>query len=1213
MKKFLLSMSILVTTYIVYGQSLWQQVDEKTLSSRTDDVRTHVPKQYKTFALESTKMIGLLAKAPMEFTVDVKDIQSRIELPMPDGRMEKFVFWEAPSMEPGLMAQYPNIKSYRGYLEGNPTVVTRFTMTPDGFHASIVSNEGTTYIDPYLLRNSGNYISYNASDYVDEYNQAAILCGTDEAMLHAMNQDRPMWGMQERSLGDKMEFRKYRLALACTGEWGNKRVTKEKALQEMVEFIDRANVVFEKEVALRLVIIEGNDKLIFLDALNDPYNTPTSGLNTVGGHTQILNTIIGGANYDVGHVFMLCNDVGGVAAGQICTSGGKGNGVTCYGGNSAATGPVSTFNHEVGHQMTASHTFNNCPGNEGQTALETGYEPGSGSTIMSYSGACGSSNLGVARENYYHSGTLEQMLFYTNTASSEAYRCATKTDVGNFIPEITLDYKNGFYIPQRTPFVLTGSAVDQNNDAMTYVWEQIDNQTSSPLGMPTGNAPLFRSVRASTDPQRLFPNKGFIFGKIYSDVTELMPTYGREMNFRFTVRDNNPQANAVAFKDIKFNVAANADSFVVTEPANSVKWKSAKAYTVKWDVANTNIAPVNAKFVDIYIAYKNSLNFNSADVIRIAENVPNNGEAKIVIPPLKSNATRIIVRGAGNIFFSTSANIQIEDPDGPAHYSDVTLKSRFSCLPTPVSFDFTTKGLVGLTDKIKFEVVSGLPAGAVATWDKLEVNPGEPNTLSLNLDNLSGKGEYLITVRTFVPGIDTIERNLLLMTNGTDLNNVPLIFPAATSLGLPSTQRYEWAAKQDALEYTMEVSKTPMFRPEDIVITRTTAGLVHVSEVYLEKAAVYYWRVKSKNDCKEGEWSKVSAFTIEALECKTYSSGILNLPISTSGTTTIEAPLNILDEGTVSDINVKGINVIHSRDGDLSVELISPKGTVNRLWTKRCGTQQNVRLGLDDQSNLFMQCPINTGRIYRPENALSKFNGEQLQGRWTLRVLDETPGGGGTFTNWDLETCGQIALNPPVLTRNNRLLIAPKDKRTIERTLLLAEDANNNTNEITFTIVEEPKRGVLVLNGVPLEVGNTYTQEQIDLWKLEYIHTADDEEEDLFSFIISDGQGGFVLVNDFVIEVDAAFPSSLGDAEILSSKILVYPNPTSSVFNIEHVDSKSQWTAELLDLNGRVVIQKMTTQSDHIIMDLGTLSSGIYFAKIQADGRKILKKVVKTQ
>lgn len=50
------------------------------------------------------------------------------------------------------------------------------------------------------------------------------------------------------------------------------------------------------------------------------------GQSLVGQNTTVLNARIGSGSYDIGHVFSICSDVGGVVDGYICTSSkGQGN------------------------------------------------------------------------------------------------------------------------------------------------------------------------------------------------------------------------------------------------------------------------------------------------------------------------------------------------------------------------------------------------------------------------------------------------------------------------------------------------------------------------------------------------------------------------------------------------------------------------------------------------------------------------------------------------------------------------------------------------------------------------------------------------------------------------------------------------------------------------------------------------------------------------
>ena len=149
------------------------------------------------------------------------------------------------------------------------------------------------------------------------------------------------------------------------------------------------------------------------------------------------------------------------------------------------------------------------------------------------------------------------------------------------------------------PFFLKASAEDANGDIMKYNWDQFDNQTSSPLGAPVGNAPIFRSLKPTTNPARYFPNVSRILNGQFTDKTELLPTYGRELTFRFVVRDNNPLGNASVWDEMKFRVADNAGPFKLTFPILEYKLKIGEKLNVTWDVANTDIAPVNCKFVKI--------------------------------------------------------------------------------------------------------------------------------------------------------------------------------------------------------------------------------------------------------------------------------------------------------------------------------------------------------------------------------------------------------------------------------------------------------------------------------------------------------------------------------------------------------------------------------------------------------------------------------------
>jgi hypothetical protein len=95
-----------------------------------------------------------------------------------------------------------------------------------------------------------------------------------------------------------------------------------------------------------------------------------------------------------------------------------------------------------------------------------------------------------------------------------------------------------YTIPISTPFVLTASVSDANNDPLTYCWEQYDLESpaSEPPASNDSNGPLFRSFLPVTIPQRYFPRLSDLAQNI-SPVWEVLPSVSRTMTFRMTARD----------------------------------------------------------------------------------------------------------------------------------------------------------------------------------------------------------------------------------------------------------------------------------------------------------------------------------------------------------------------------------------------------------------------------------------------------------------------------------------------------------------------------------------------------------------------------------------------------------------------------------------------------------------------------------------------------
>ena len=143
------------------SENYWKDINESQIELLRE--RDIVPREYRTVQLNVEAMKNLLQTAPMEFTIDAASRNVVMELPFPDGTMQKFVIFESPIMEPELAAKYPEIKTYSAYGIDDKYATMRFDLTPLGFHAMVLSPNGAVFIDPYTIGDIHNDISYYKS------------------------------------------------------------------------------------------------------------------------------------------------------------------------------------------------------------------------------------------------------------------------------------------------------------------------------------------------------------------------------------------------------------------------------------------------------------------------------------------------------------------------------------------------------------------------------------------------------------------------------------------------------------------------------------------------------------------------------------------------------------------------------------------------------------------------------------------------------------------------------------------------------------------------------------------------------------------------------------------------------------------------------------------------------------------------------------------
>ncbi len=1206
----------LFSIQLSYSQSsFWQDVNENDINLAPEARRDIVPTKYRTLQFDKENMENFLANAPHSNSLEAGEAL-QLEIPMPDGTNEIFDVIYDPVMPPVLAAKYPSIRCYMG-RSADRTKFIRFDVSVNGFHASVRTNEGTVFISPYAFKHPGHVISYWTGDHPSE---TTFSCGTHssvfpESTIASMpmdKADKPAIEMRSGSIGI-VQRREYVAAIACSGEWAQSYgQTFDAVFANIVTAANLLNSYFEPEHAVKFTLAEDNDLLIFLDPNDDPYFNIDDSSLMLGLNVDALNSNIGASNYDIGHLFTRSpcviynnpNDpsddfpIGGVAGGAVC-SNNKGAGLTCFGsGGSVTNAVVNILTHEIAHQFSASHTWDNCPGALQQRASESAFEPGSGTTILSYSGACGNQNISSGSTQYYHVQSLDQVQSFVTVAGGAT--CGEIITNGNNYPEIDWNYTDGFFIPISTPFELAAEAIDPDGDALTYCWEQYNTGPLSDLGSPTGNAPIFRSFPPTEEFNRVFPRLQKIVTNNY-DNTEVLPTYTRDLNFRMTARDNRIDGGGSIWEEVAFHATANAGPFLVSHPNTDTTWTAGEYTEVVWDIANTDAAPVNCKFVNIKLSTDGGYTYP----FTLVENTPNDGNAFVTVPNVSTGTARIRVEAADNIFFDISnSNFDIVPTTDTTFAANVSPVYQQLCLPTTTDITFSTFALNGYDDILTVEIVDGLPAAAVPTFVNNGVTPGTDIDLSLDLTNVVSAGSFDINFIITGNGADTAYRTISLETISNDFSNLALTGPATGTSGVAGTPTFEWVDVPDAQFYDIQIATNPAFGPNDIVDENYgfTNSFYDVT-VLLDINTIHYWRVRPSNICGEGEWTAIGAFHTESLSCNNIESDNVPINIPFQGTPTIESTITVLTDGEINDLNVASFIGNHNLVKHLDVSLTSPAGTEVLLFSDLCGNTTTFNFGMDDEAPFDIPCPPITQQAHKPQNPLSAFNGESTMGTWTLKMaVVDTDGEGGNLTDWSLDFCSNVALSPPFLVNNDPLVTPPSATSSIVKNLLLCEDNNNTANDLLYTIIDVPLYGTLLFDGNPVVPGTQFTQGAINDFRVAYLQDGSAVTEDNFTFNVSDQEGGWLGILTFDIEIDPNAPVNTYDLED-NNNITLFPNPTTNDFNILFDKAiNGKLNVKVLNVQGQEVISQNFTQANETIKIGGKeLPSGIYFVKVTTD------------
>ncbi|MFN5887199.1 MAG: reprolysin-like metallopeptidase, partial [Flavobacteriales bacterium] len=234
---------------------LWQEVPfESTLLMGNPRIQVD---HGKVFKLQLSTIIEEL-KTVTYREGNMKGSVAEVSFPYQDGSFHAFTAKRNQTMHPLLNEKFPEIVTLDAYATDGSGAYGKWDITPAGLHAMIfIPGESTLFIDPLFEGNNEYYVVYRKKDFKTT---KTIDCGV-------VNADESKPGNPVKTMFGTCELRTYRLALSATAEYTTFHGgTVNQAAAAQVVTMNRVNGVYEKDIAITMVIIPNNNSLIYTNA-----------------------------------------------------------------------------------------------------------------------------------------------------------------------------------------------------------------------------------------------------------------------------------------------------------------------------------------------------------------------------------------------------------------------------------------------------------------------------------------------------------------------------------------------------------------------------------------------------------------------------------------------------------------------------------------------------------------------------------------------------------------------------------------------------------------------------------------------------------------------------------------------------------------------------------------------------------------------------------
>nr|MBA3900072.1 gliding motility-associated C-terminal domain-containing protein [Bacteroidota bacterium] len=263
---------------------------------------------------------------------------------------------------------------------------------------------------------------------------------------------------------------------------------------------------------------------------------------------------------------------------------------------------------------------------------------------------------------------------------------------------------------------------------------------------------------------------------------------------------------------------------------------------------------------------------------------------------------------------------------------------------------------------------------------------------------------------------------------------------------------------------TYTVSGTDLCTNQTVTATATVTVKPTDTTIYITKCPQEFAALHTTAPSTITQYTPVS-FT-NTIRYPIKDNQTINSPVNVSG-------LNVTSLSSGSNIKVC-VNILHQRNSDMSIRLVSPANTVYNLSTYNGGNGANYNNVCFIYPNPVGQFPIINNITAAPNGtitgnwvpqqltAFAALNGENPNGTWNLQVFDNVTGMVGSIENWTLTINDEAVIpNPNYSWNTTNFLIdpyspTPQTNTPVTQTYVLTADLAGCTYRDTFEVNVHP-------------------------------------------------------------------------------------------------------------------------------------------------------------